>query len=384
MNPGRAKSGEGQELRTLLASRIGAMVVPTGPDEARVMDMLENAAAEQELPVWTWTVTKGLSAKGRSGQTNTGNPAGALAFIRDQNRPGVFVFLDAQPLLDDAVATRLLKELAMARMRGRTIVLAGLAGDLPPGLQGVVVRWNPGLPGREELRQLARTTAIGLANSGLHINLTRSQAEALVDSLLGLSRAQSERLIVQHTVADGRLDANDIPAIRAAKAELLSADSPLDLIPVDVNLNDVGGLESLKQWLRQRGRGFEPAAREFGLPAPRGVLLTGVPGTGKSLISKAIAGSWGMALIALDTGRLHGSYVGQSEANIDRALDAVQTMAPAVLWIDEIEKIFGQSGESDGGAANRVLGVLLRWMQERPDGVFVVATSNDINKLPPS
>lgn len=129
--------------------------------------------------------------------------------------------------------------------------------------------------------------------------------------------------------------------------------------------------------------GFEKEAADYGLEAPKGVLLVGVPGCGKSLVARALAGSWGMALAALDTGRMHGSYVGESEKRIQRALDAAEVMAPVVLWIDEIEKAFGGGGDSDSGASSRVMSVLLRWLQERPDGVFIVATSNDVTKLPP-
>ncbi len=200
---------------------------------------------------------------------------------------------------------------------------------------------------------------------------------------MGLTAAEAERAILREALADGRLAQQDAANIRRLRAELLSRESPLDLIDPPVSLDDVGGLDNLKHWLQLRRRGFEPAARQYGLPAPRGVLLVGVPGCGKSLIAKAVARTWGLPLAALDTGRLHGSLVGESERRMRAALDSVEVMSPVVLWIDEIEKAFGGGAEQDGGVAQRVMGVLLGWLQERPEGVFVIATSNDVQSLPP-
>jgi SpoVK/Ycf46/Vps4 family AAA+-type ATPase len=217
-----------------------------------------------------------------------------------------------------------------------------------------------------------------------HLQIDLPGPDPLVDAVMGLTAAEAERAILREALADGRLEEQDAANIRRLRAELLSRESPLNLMDPGVTLDDAGGLDNLKEWLRIRRRGLEPAARHYGLPAPRGILLVGVPGCGKSLIAKGVAGSWGLPLAALDTGQLHGSLVGESERRIRAALDSVEVMSPVVLWIDEIEKAFGASGgERDGGVAQRVMGVLLGWLQERPDGVFVVATSNDVQALPP-
>ena len=370
------------DLRALLASRHGA-VIYAGRDERRMHALLTEAAAGLHLRRWTWSAGTGLAVDDGQPQHGTDTPVGALRFLAELSEPHVAVFLDAEPVLADPVSARLLKDLAVAGSPVRTLVLTGVGDRVPDSLSTAAVVWNPPLPGPEELAALVDRTAMGLLRSGVRVTLTHAQRRQLIDGLAGLTPSQAERLILQHSVADGTLDQADLRAIAAAKAQLLAADSPLDLIAVDATLDDVGGLTTVKEWLRKRRRGLEPKAREFGLPAPRGVLLTGVPGTGKSLLAKAVAGSWGLALVRLDTGRLHGSFVGESERRIRRALTAAATMAPVVLWIDEIEKVFGTGAESDSGVADRVLGVLLSWMQERPEGVFIVATSNDVSALPP-
>lgn len=378
-----------RDLRTLLASRH-QLLIAAGRDEKRLLELVRSVADPLGLPVWTWTVSRGLRPHGahRGNQPSapvagTTDIAQAIAFVSDSPQPGVYLFLDAAGILADSLALRRAKELAQQPVPGRTVVLTGLGGSVPTELSPEAALYRPTPPDTAELSALLDRTAGGLARSGMSIRLSPSARTALLDSLRGLTLIEAERLIVEHTVVDGVLGDDDLAGIRAAKAHLLSNDSPLDLIATNVPLAAVGGLNTLKTWLSERGRAFEPAARAYGLPLPRGVLLTGVPGTGKSLVAKAIATSWGMALVALDTGRMHGSFIGESEQRLVGALDAIEAMTPVVLWIDEIEKAFQGSGDADGGAAARVLGVLLRWLQERPAGIFVVATSNDVTKLPP-
>ncbi|HQZ85458.1 MAG: hypothetical protein QG671_85 [Actinomycetota bacterium] len=375
-------SDPAKDLRTLLASRRG-LIVAAGRDEARLTSMIRLVAGPLRLPIWSWTVAAGLAVSGGRGQPGTTDPAQALAFVSDSNQPGVYVFLDAKPLLDDPVAVRLARELGQRQVPGRTVILTGVGDQVPTDLQPDGVLFRPRPPDRAEIDEMLSRTLAGLQSSGMAIRLDPAQRAELVTSLAGLTLVDAERLVIEYTVSDGLLGAGDLQAIRRAKAELLAVDSPLELIATDVTMANVGGLDHLKAWLVERGRGFEPAARQFGLPMPRGVLLTGVPGTGKSLVAKAIAASWGMALVALDTGRIHGSLVGESEQRMRAALDAVEVMAPVVLWVDEIEKGFRAGGDNDGGVSSRVLGVLLNWLQERPDGIFVVATSNDVSALPP-
>jgi ATP-dependent 26S proteasome regulatory subunit len=354
----------------------------TARDENRLLAAITETARQLNLPIWTWSAAGGLRAAGQpQAQMTTEQPKAALAFIKDLNRPVVAVFLDAEPVLNDVVALRAVKEIANANMPGRTLVLTGVGSQIPSELTSVAVAWTLKAADRTEMRQVIDRVLKAMGSTSLGVTVTNP--ELIVDAVLGLTPVEAERVIMREALADGSLDTGDEVAIHRARAAILSDDSPLNLMDPDVNFSDVGGLANLKKWLAVRGRGFEPAAKEFGLDAPRGVLLAGVPGCGKSLVARAIAGSWGMALAALDTGRLHGSLVGESEKRLQRALSAAEAMAPVVLWIDEIEKAFAKPGENDGGVSSRVLAVLLNWLQERPEGVFVVATSNDVNKLPP-
>ena len=365
------------DLRALIASRHNVICAATR-DEGALKSAAAEAARLCSLPLWQWDPATGLRVPGSPGQANTHDPAQALAFLSDLGRPAVVLLLDADGVLTDPVALRRLKDLAESP-DGHTVILAAPKG-VPDELTSVGIRWSVPLPDREEMALVVRRLLVQLPRMGLHMAVT--QPDKLIDAVIGLTPREAERILLQQAVVDGTLDDSDAEAALRARAELLS-DGPLDLLDPDVTLEDVAGLAGLKAWLTQRQRGFEPAAREFGLAAPRGVLLTGVPGCGKSLVSRAIAGSWGMALAALDVGRLHGSLVGESESRLRQALAAAETMAPVVLWVDEFEKVFSDGEANDGGVSQRVLGMLLRWLQERPDGVFVVATSNDVTALPP-
>ena len=373
-------AGDADELRALLASRHG-LIFAHSRGETRLLETIGAAAAAAHVPVWTWSAASGLRAAGQpQAQMNTDQPKLAVSFIRDLNRPMVAVFLDAAPILEDPVTMRILKEIATNAVTNQTVILTGVPGPVPDELSGTAVTWHLRPPSREEVQEHVERVVAGLGRS---VKVSDPDIPRLVDAVLGLSKAEAERLIVREAVNDGELSSDDAHRIHRAKAEILSDDSPLDLMDANATLDDVGGLDHLKKWLKIRGRGFEKEAADYGLEAPKGVLLVGVPGCGKSLVARALAGSWGMALAALDTGRMHGSYVGESEKRIQRALDAAEVMAPVVLWIDEIEKAFGGGGDSDSGASSRVMSVLLRWLQERPDGVFIIATSNDVTKLPP-
>lgn len=374
-------SPEEQDLRALLASSH-AVLLAAIRDEARFLALLRNAAWSMQYPVWTWSAPHGLARDNMPNQVNTVDPRGALGFIRELSEPGVFVMLDASHVLKDEVCVRLIKEIGLKHAPGQTVVLTGPEATVPPDLAGVALAWRLEPPGRDELR--GRITALLDQVRAAHLTVDPSvDVEKLVDAVAGLSAPEAERLILREAFAGGGLADADLASVRDAKAQLLATDGALELVPVSVTMSDVGGLENIKAWLTERGRGFEPAARDFGIEPPRGVLITGVPGCGKSLIAKALAASWGLPLALLDPGRIYGSYVGESEERLRDTLAAVGVMAPVVLWIDEIEKGFAKDAGGDSGVSARVLGTFLRWLQDRPHGIFIVATANDVEKLPP-
>jgi SpoVK/Ycf46/Vps4 family AAA+-type ATPase len=372
------------DLRLLLVSRHPLIVVRVD-DEARFLGVLRRAATDAGMQVWTWSAARGFASDGLPPQPSTADITQALSFADGLTDPSVFVFLDVEAALADAKVVRRLKEFALEEPVGQTIVLTSPDLTMPAELDGVALPWTLEPPDVLEVAALVRHVTDELAERGLAITLDDGALAALTEAVRGISLPEAERLILREAMAEGGLDHEDVADIREAKAELLADDGVLELVPTDARgLAAVGGLEALKDWLRVRGRGFEPEARAFGLDAPRGVLLTGVPGCGKSLVAKTLARTWGLPLVLLDPGAIYGSFVGESEARMRRALRTVEAMAPVVLWVDEIEKGFAASQRSgDGGTSMRVLGSFLRWLQERPDGVFLVATCNDIGALPP-
>jgi ATPase family protein associated with various cellular activities (AAA)/AAA+ lid domain-containing protein len=371
-----------EDLRLLLASRH-SLIVAEVDDEPRFMRILRRAAQLRGYPVWTWSVASGLVRDGMNdAQMGSGDARRALSFVRQLPDPGVFVFHDLGNLLSDLTVVRTIKEIVQSGRMGQTLVLTGPSASVAAELRGLAMPWHLQPPSREELDALVRRIAGDLVSRGIAVALPPQGFAPLVEAVTGLTFSEAERMILKSALGDGVLDADDARAVRDAKAELLAEDGVLELVSTTESLDRVGGLDGLKAWLAERGRGFEPSARDFGLESPRGVLLTGVPGCGKSLVAKTLARTWGMPLVLFDPGRMYGSYVGESEARLRSALSTVEAMAPVVLWIDELEKGLSTDAAGDSGVSRRVLGTFLRWMQDRPEGVFLVATCNDVRSMP--
>jgi len=370
------------DLRALLVSRH-PLIFAKAPDEPRLMSMLRSEAQALRLPVWTWSAARGLARDGNRAQPNTRELAGALGFAEGVPAPVLFVLCDAHHALGEPAAVRKLKELSQEGTAGRTFVVTSAEAPIPQDLRGVALSWELRPPGPQELTDLVRRTLQDLGARGVEVRIDEAGVEGLVRSLRGLSTGEAEHLI-QRAALDGSVDDADLRTMPSRKAELFAGDGILELIEADAGtLDEVGGLEGLKSWLSLRGRALEPEARGFGLDPPRGVLLTGVPGCGKSFVAKTLARTWGLPLLLLDPGRLYGPYIGESEQRLASALRSAEAMAPAVLWVDEIEKGFAAGGRADSGVSERVRATFLRWMQDRPDGIFVVATANDVAALPP-
>lgn len=373
-----------RDLRILFDSAYPLVLCETR-DEARLLELIRQEAERRNTPVWLWSASRGLARDGHQPQYGTRDAGAALAFVADTTGPAVFVFADAHTSLTDPVVLRSVKEAAQSAGPGRTIVVTAPTHRIPPELDGIAAAWTHEPPDEGELTELVARTIARLTARGVPVSLDADGERALARSLRGSTLAAAERIIQQAVLDDGVLGPGDIDLVRREKFAGLAADGVLELIESEHRtLDAVGGLDGLKQWLNLRGSAIGSSrASELGIAAPRGALLTGIPGCGKSFVAKTLAATWGLPLLLLDPARLYRKFVGESEQRLERALETAGAMAPAVLWIDEIEKGFAAGTDGDGGVSTRILGSFLRWLQDRPDGVFVVATCNDVSALPP-
>jgi hypothetical protein len=355
-------------------------------EETRFERLVRAVAADLGLPITTWSAASGLSPSHPADAPKTADLGFALKVIRTSRGDGVWVLKDPQAHLENASALRALRETAQEFAgSARTLVLVGPVLPRKPELEDLEVRFDFALPGREELRQLVadvgrRTTR---DDPSVRVVLSAEEAESLAADLEGLTMFEAERSLARAFADDGRLDVGDLPRIRRTKETMIGG-GILELIAAPEGFDHVGGLGRLKKWVEMRRRGFVETG-DAGLDPPRGLLLLGVQGCGKSLAAKAVAACWNVPLFSLEAGRLLAPFVGESERNLREALKRVERMAPCVLWIDEIEKAFvsAHSAESDGGVSQRLLGALLTWMQEHQRRVFLVATCNSVVALPP-
>ena len=378
------------DLEVILRSRTPILVIES-KDEARVLEMLQSivvaSASQDYLPLFRWTVTDGLQRIDidLEPQPLNADPGGVLKHIRAVSKPGIYVLLDFHPFLLDPVHVRLLKDIAIGyRDVGRQIVLISHTVDLPSDLESFSARFDIALPTEDERRDIIRKVADEWVaeNPGSRVQADPKAYELLVQNLAGLTYNDIAQLARNAVYIDGAITKSDLPGVMQAKYELLNRGGALQFEYDTAQFNDVGGLSRLKQWLSQRRaafRGHESAAH---LDAPKGVLLLGVQGCGKSLAAKATAGIFGVPLLRLDFGTIYDKYHGETERKLRESLQTADVMSPCVLWIDEIEKgIAGRGGET--GTTQRVLGTFLTWMAEKTKPVFVVATANDISALPP-
>jgi SpoVK/Ycf46/Vps4 family AAA+-type ATPase len=375
------------ELLTLVRSRYPVVGVET-QEEARLEAILTGVAAELGVPLWTWDTAHGLVHRGTgNAMYNTARPEQVLGYLERSAEDGLFLLKDLHHSLGEPAVQRALKSAALSfRQDRRAIFLLAPAFTLPAELEKEVLVVPLALPGPDELRQAVHRSVNGVGGGrSVRIELTPREMEQLVAALSGLTLEEAERAVVQVVIEDRALLPDDITRILELKQKTLLRTTSLEYIAADVDLDQVAGLANLKRWLARRRGAFGSEAREFGLEPPRGILLLGVQGCGKSLVAKAVAGGWRLPLLRLDPGTLYDKFVGESERRLRDALRSAEAMAPAVLWVDEIEKGFPGVGSSDadGGLTRRLFGTFLAWLQERRRPVFVVATANDIAALPP-
>ena len=377
-----------QDLAALIRANTPLVVVET-PDEPRVVELFRQSLLQVWRALYRWTITEGLRRIDLDGESETDTAADAsntLAAIRDADQRGIYLLLDFHPYLGYAGTQRQLRDLIQRRhCLPHVIVLVGHKVELPADLEAMAVRFRPRLPDADALLKLVREEAAAYQqeHGGRRVEADADAVRQIVRNLQGLSLGDARRITRQLIHADGALAHDDLPALAKLKFELLNKSGHLHYEYDTAGFADVAGARRLKRWVEQRRRVFVEGDAPPGLDPPKGVLLLGVQGCGKSLLAKAIAGGFGVPLVRLDFGTLYDKYHGETERNLREAIASTEQLAPCVLWIDEIEKGLASSGDSDGGVSRRVLGFLLTWMAERKSKVFLVATANQVHDLPP-
>ncbi len=372
-----------RDLEILLRSHTPLLVIES-LEEPRIVQLFTQLAMRIGDPAWQWTATDGLRRleTGLAAVPDSSEPSSVLRHIKGLSQGGIFLLLDFHPYLDDALNVRLLKEIAQGYDSvPRTLVLISHALDTPPELRHLTARFELRLPDRAALLAMINDEAKRWeAQHGRRVRANREAVKSLADSLLGVTASDARGMIRDAIQRDGAITQNDLPQVMQAKFELLGQGGVINFEHDTARFSEVAGLRKLKKWLEHRKAAFNGQAPLK--DRPKGVLLLGVQGGGKSLAAKAVAGLFQVPLLHLDFGALYNKYIGETEKNLRQALKTAETMSPCVLWMDEIEKGLAP-GESDDGVSRRLLGSLLTWMAEQKQGVFIVATANDIQRLPP-
>lgn len=381
---------DSDRLRRLLQASHACILIQT-LDEVYASEVLRKAVLDQRLQLKAWKISRGVfdADFADAAAVPDSEPAAAALYHlmnTDLDR-NVVALYDVIEHLSDSRTVRLLRDLVdKVRKKDGTVVLIDTRGDLPASIDHDATRFEISLPDERSLGELVRET-LGHERGRLKgpVRLSPSLWTAFLHHLRGLTRRQARQVVLDVISDDGELDEKDLPRVLARKRQILQKDGLLDYIEAPTNLDEIAGMSNLKAWLAQRKNVLLEEARLYGLVPPRGILMLGVPGSGKSLCAKAVASAWQRPLFRFDPSVLYDKYIGESERHLRETFRQAEAMSPIVLWIDEIEKGFaGAASRSvDGGLSQRMFGSLLTWMQERRAPVFVIATANDIEALPP-
>ncbi|MCW5623099.1 MAG: AAA family ATPase [Burkholderiales bacterium] len=375
-----------RDLKVALRSRFPLVAVESF-EELRVLDLLERVGNLETQPLFVWNLAEGLKRRGRTDTVpETRDPASVLRHIHATPQNGLYALVDFHPFLADPLHLRLIKNIAHNHAKDRkTVVFVSHRLELPEDLSRMTARLQMAMPDMPALRAIVKEELDDYAyREDTPVRGQREAVDLLIQQLAGLSADDARRLVRQAIHDDGAITLSDLARVSKQKQNALGAAAAISLELDVARLEDMAGAAALKRWLNLRRAAFLGQAP--GLESPKGMLLVGVQGSGKSLAARAVAGAWRVPLLRLDAGALYSKWIGETERSLRDALQHAERMAPCVLWIDEIEKAFASSeggGDSDGGLSRRMLGALLTWMAERKSAVFLVATANAIQDLPP-
>ncbi|MAX25221.1 MAG: ATPase [Phycisphaeraceae bacterium] len=381
---------DSERFASYLNARQACILIQTF-EELYASEIVLNVAHEKMIPTLAWSASRGVYHPFNPDTkpvAETEHPAAGLFYLLNMSDPPQMVVLhDILDYLPDPKLHRLIRDLYAAfNQTHGTMVFIDHNEAVPETLANVATRFELTLPTEEELEKLVRSWVTREHRErGVKAKVTRSAFDLIIRNLRGLTRSQAERVIMEAIADDNDFADHDVNTIIASKRRMLHQDSLLEYIESPVSLDSIAGVKTLKRWLAMRQKAFNDDAKKFGIDPPRGVLMLGVPGAGKSLCAKAVATASQFPLLRLDPSALYDRYIGESERRLRQALKQAEAMSPIILWIDEIEKGFASAGlqSNDGGLSQRMFGTLLTWMQEHTEPVFLIATANNIEALPP-
>jgi SpoVK/Ycf46/Vps4 family AAA+-type ATPase len=367
------------ELETLIRARYPIIYIVSW-EERRVEKTIREIGERRGKKTVLWTYTTGMA-----GNVASRDPLAALDYILEGPDQHIYVLKDFHPFIADVAVTRRLRDLiSVLKTSFKTLIILSPLLKLPPELEKEITVVDYQLPTEEDLSELLEGVVQSVrSNPQVNVEMTDEQRNQIIKAASGLTSIEAENVFAKSLVEKRTFD---IDVVLGEKEQIIRKSGILEYYRLNEAFSDVGGMDLLKEWMGQRTASFTMEARKFGLPEPRGLLLLGVQGTGKSLMAKAIASLWKLPLLRLDVGKIFAGIVGSSEENMRKAIATAESVAPCILWIDELEKAFSgtqSSGSSDGGTTSRVFATFIAWMQEKKAACFVVATSNDVSQLPP-
>jgi ATP-dependent 26S proteasome regulatory subunit len=381
------------ELEILIRARYPIIYI-VSYEEKRVENDIINISLKSDKKTYSWTSTQGLLSVSQSKNYSILNDStkdilNCLDIIAKSNESSIFILKDLHHYINEPLVNRKIKDLSISlKSTFKTVIILSPVLKIPVELEKDIVVIDYKISDFNDIANLLDKliNSLQINRKNVEINLSLSDREKITHSCLGLTLGEVENVLAKIIVSKKRLDIRDIDLINEEKKQIIRKTGLLEFYSTNENISNVGGLNNLKTWLKKRTRAFTKEARDYGLPQPKGILLLGVSGSGKSLVAKSISSLWHLPLLRLDMGNLFSSLVGSSEENVRRAIKTSESIAPCLLWLDEIDKSFGgmsNSQISDGGTSARVLSSFLTWMQEKQSPVFIIATANDISNMPP-